>query len=233
VATALHQVKSANGSSGTTIAVGLTSTLAGSVLWVFSASGNVSITLGLPTDSASQTYANIAPQVNNTTIEARMDHILSTASGVTTVTGHANTTTELSCTVQELTGTSNTLDSSVPTLTQATAASLATGSITTAAGSIIAAGVTDGGSGTTAYSVSPAAYTIDGLTPNGANERIGSASAANVASGAHVATFTAPASAQMIVGQAAYAAGAGGGASPFPLPRPWISRPWTRPVLAR
>lgn len=215
--TALQQVKSANTTSAASLAVTITSSLAGSVLWVFTAAGGTGITLSLPTDSALQTYSNLTPQVNGGTLCcARMDDMRNTASGVTSVTAHATASVELSATVQELTGTNNTLDGAVPVLTStASGASLATNSISTATGSILAAGVTDSGGANGVYTVSPAAYTVDGLTPNGSNERIGSASAANVASGAHACTFTSTTVAY-VAGQAAYAAagGGGGGAAP-------------------
>jgi hypothetical protein len=217
--TARQQVKSANSAGSSALAIGITASLAGSVLWVWTASGSGTPTLNAPTDSASQTYANLTPQVTNAgnLVRARLDDVRNTASGVTTVTVHSSASTELSGTVQELTGTNNTLDATVPVITSGSSVtSLATNSITTATGSILAAGITDGGATSTAYSVSPAAYVIDGLTPNGSNQRIGSATAANAASGAHVATFTLPASANCLAGQAAYQAAAAA-ADPFPL----------------
>ena len=169
--------------------------------------------LSLPTDSATQTYTNLTPQVG-TSAGMRLDDFRNTASGVTSVTVHATSAVELSGTVQELTGTNNTLDSTVPIITSGTSTSAATNSITTATGSILAAGVSDAGGTNSAYTVSPAAYVIDGLTPNGTHERQGSATAADVASGAHVATFTLPVSANWVCGQAAYKVSAAGGGLP-------------------
>lgn len=215
--TALQQVKSANGAGITSLVVNITSSLSGSVLWVFTAAAsNGAVTLNLPTDSGSETYVNLAAEFNlSNAVFARMDDVRNSASGVTSVTAHVNVSCELSVTVQELTGTNNTLDSTVPALTNGNT-NVTTGapsSITTATGSILAAGITDNGGTNTADTVSPAAYVIDGLTPNGTNERVASATAANAASGAHQPTFTFP-SAIWISGQAAYQAASGAQAVP-------------------
>ncbi len=220
MATALQQVKSANSGGASSLGITITTSLSGSVLWVWTAGLD---TCTVPTDSASQTYVNLAAEVNNGGIFSRMDDKRNTVSGVTTVTLHQSSSNLLSGSVQELTGTNNTLDSTVPAIATETSTTPVTGAIITANGSILAVGVTN--DTTVAIpTVSPAAYTVDSLTP--ANLPVSTAVAAAVASGSHTATFTLNTSATWNTGQAAY----GMAAATQPPYNPWLQR---APLLAQ
>jgi hypothetical protein len=214
MATATRQSPGADGVGVTSLVVNLSATLAGSILSVCTFyGGNDTPTINAPTDSGTQTYTARLAQANvgtGTNAGLRIDDVLNSASGITTVTAHLGSADEITCVVLELAGTGNAVRGSVPAATTGiSVTSLATNAITASAGDILAAFITDIGGGNTQYSTSPAAYAVDTYTPNGTNERGGGAHADNVSAGSLACTFGNIPTATAICAQVCYQAAAG------------------------
>src|SRR5258708_16054991 len=92
MAAAARQMVGSSGSGMSSLAITITSSLAGSILVASTVAGSLNVNCNLPTDSGSQTWTNAAAQVNASghSNQQRIDHVLNTASGITTVTVHTS-----------------------------------------------------------------------------------------------------------------------------------------------